>query len=393
MSLDTEYASASASIREAVPSQTDPESQYLRLDGAATEIRALLDVEHGIPPGQDATVISGILYLYKAESWSGAADITLEPLDEPWDPYSVTWTNQPAVRAESVVVTVPTAGAIGDEVAFDISDLLTTAVAADDAAGSRWYGVRITSSASGQRLFFSPSGPEEYRPRLVREYNVAPDAPEIVGPSDGQAVSETKPILVGSFFDDDGEDFISAIQVQVDDVDTFASSHYTSTKAAATEAVFDTNSPPSGAGTMTALTPGTTYYWRMKVWDSHDVASEYSDPAEFVVVAKSTLVLTAPSSSTVDTPTPTITHTFSGTQEEVEVEIEHLDDGVWLTHWEVPRYASTSLSHAVPDDYALEEGGTYRVSVRVWDDENRADLPGDRDFYEDTQEFTVSASS
>lgn len=394
MSLDTEYASASASLREASPDQTDPESQYIRLDGAATEVSALLDIEHSVPPGQDASVVSAILYLYKAASWSGAADITFTSLDESWDPYSATYNNQPAVRAESVVVTVATAGAVGDEIAVDITSLIETAVAADDAAGSRWYGVRITSSASGQRPFYSPLGPEEYRPKLVREYNVAPEAPEIVGPSDGQAVSELKPILVGSFFDEDGEDYISAIQVRVDDVDTFASPHYTSTKAAHTEPVFDTNSPPSGAGAMSNLTAGTTYYWQMQVWDSHDVASGWSDTAEFTVVVKGALTLTTPASSTVTTPVPTITHALSVvTQEEVEVEIEHLEDGVWFTHWEVPRYASTATSHTVPDDYALEEGEDYRVTVRAWDTENRADLPGDRDYYEVSQEFTVTAAS
>lgn len=389
MSLDTEYASASASIREATPSTSDPESQYIRLDGAATEIRGLLDVEHGIPPGQDAVVLSATLYLYKAESWSGAADITLEPLDDPWDPYAVTWDDQPDVRAESEVVTVPTAGAIGDEIAFDVTDLIDTAVASDDASGTRWYGVRITSSASGQRLFYSPLGPEEYRPKLVREYSVPPDAPSELIPND-QVVSEVKPLLVATFNDADGDDVISAIQIQIDDSSAFGSTHYDSTKVSHTEASFDTNSPPGGAGAMANLTAGTTYYWRMKVWDNHDQESEWSETASLVVVAKGTLALTFPSGATVDTPTPTITHTFSGTQDEIEVEIEHFEDGVWFTHWELPRHVSTSLSHTVPDDYALEEGETYRVSVRVWDDEGRADVAGDLSYVEDSQEFVVS---
>jgi hypothetical protein len=381
VSLDTEYASASASVREATPSTSDPESQFIRLDGTTSaKMRGLLDVEHGVPPGQDATVLSATLYLYKAESWSGTATVTVEPLSASWDPYSSTWTNQPGVRAASATVSV------------DITSLIASAVAADDAAASRWYGVRLSITASGQRLFYSPLGPEEYRPKLVRDYSVPPDAPSDPIPN-GQVVSETKPLLVATFTDQDADDTISAIEVEIDDSSAFGSLHYDSGKVSHTEASFDTNSPPTGAPVMTALTAATTYYWRMRVWDNHDQVSDWSPTAEFTIVAKGALVLTAPAGSTVSTATPTITHTFSGTQDEIEVEIERLEDGVWLTHWELPRHVSTALSHTVPDGYALEEGETYRVAVRVWDDESRADLPGDLSYAEDTQEFTVSAST
>lgn len=382
MSETTEYASQSATISEASPSATDPGSQELRLSGDATaNLRALLDVEIDVPQAQDASVISSTLYLYKSSAWSAAADVTIQRTDALWDSATATWSNQPGVRAGSIVSTVPIGGAAGTEVSIDVTTLISAAFTDEDVNDIGYYGLRLSITATGERNFYSAFAADKaYQPRLVTHFNIPPGVATDLSPSDGLAVSETKPELFFSPDDEDGEDTIAGIHLQMDDVDTMATPFYDSGELSHTEPSFDLAAPPTGAPLTPTLGAG-PHYWRVRYQDNHAAWSDWSDVASFIYAAKGTLTLTAPTA--VDSPVPVLTHALTTeTQDEVEVEVERKEDGVWQEHYFLPRHESTATSHQVPDENALEQGYRYRLTKRVWPTTSRDDLPGDREFYE-----------
>lgn len=386
-------ASMSASIREASPDTPDPESTYLRLDGTASVVvRSLIGIDRRVPIGVGAQVLRANLVLYKGAAWTDSGTVTAQPLDGAWEAASVTWNTQPAVRAETASASVSTGGADGDEVSIDITELIQASIAEDDAAGVRWYGLRLVTDATGEQLFHSAHSSPSLRPRMEIEWSIPPAAPLDLLPNGGRAISETKPEFVFRFFDEDAEDTLSAIQVQIDTEDTFETPDYDSGQLSHSLPRFDLNAPPTGAPATPTLLAATTYYWRAKVWDNHGQESDWSEGASFVYVAKGTLTLDSPATSSVSSPTPTISWTASA-QTSYEVEVERRVGSVWEEHWTVARTVGATTEVTLPDAYRLQENEDYRVTVRVWDATDREDLSGDRAFLEDSQEITLDPVS
>lgn len=390
-------ATMSASVRQASATTPDPISQYLRFKAAVSsdEVRALLDIERTAPIGLSAQVLEAKLLLYLAGVWpAGTHSISLKAIDEPWDAASATWTDKPSTRPATVTFSVTGGQADGTLIEVDITALVATSVSADDASGARWYGVEISTTATSELKFYSAFAAPETRPKMRIKYNLPPDAPSDLLPNGGRAVSEVRPEFVWRFNDPDAGDTLSFVQVQIATADDFASTTYDSTKVAYTAPRFDMGSPPSGSAAVSDLAPNTTYYWRAKQWDSHNLESDWSSAAEFEVRIKNTLTLLTPATSSVSSPTPTISWALSaGTQAQWQVEIERKVAGVWLTHWDQGWSVGTTTSVTVPDDYALVEGEEYRVIVRVKDTIDREDMAGDRSFYEDSQEVTLAGLS
>lgn len=385
----------STTIREAASTTAEPQSMYLRLEGTtAAQMMGLLDVGRTVPIGVGAQVVRAELILTQAEAAPDAYTLTAEPLDGGWTPEVTTWATAPTVRAESETKAVSIGGADGDQVTIDVTVLVANSVAEDDAAADRWYGLRLKKSSAGTHRFYSSFADASLRPVLKIEWSIPPAAAEDLQPTGGRVVSETKPELVSRFFDQDAEDTLSFIRVRIATTDDFETPTYDSGWVAHTTPRFDLASPPAGAPATPTLATATTYYWDVQFKDNHGIESPVSSAAGFSVTAKGTLTLTSPSGSTVTSPTPTITHTFTGaTQQSVEVEIERKVAGIWERHYFVPRYISTATSHTVPDDYRLQEGESYRVTVRVWDNVTREDMAGDRAFVEASQEITLTALS
>lgn len=388
-----------ASIRQATPTTPDPDSQFLRLDGTvAALVRSLVDLELPVPIGVGAIVLQGTLRLYKAEAWpSGSHSVTVEAIADTWEGSTATWSTQPTVRTPPVVVSVAGSGDAGDVIEINVTDLLAAAVAADDASGERWYGLRISIATAGEKRLFSALAAPDLRPRLVAEYSLPPEAPQDLLPNAARAVSEVKPELVSRFVDQDAEDVLAFLQVQIDDSDTFdtvapAALLYDSGKVSHDRSRFDLAAPPSGAPATPTLPLNTDLWWREKVWDNHGVESPWSAAAKFRVTAKGTLVLDSPSGSVVSSPTPAISWTFAA-QAYREVEISRLEAGAWVTHWLLPKHESTSTAVAVPNDYRLAEDETYLIAVRGWDTVDREDMAGDRSFLEVTRQVTLAPLS
>lgn len=396
-------ATQSATVREANPTQIDAPSPYMRVSGTgAALVRSLLDLELGIAAGDLNTAISATLYLYKGDSWgAGTHNLTVAPIDDDWDASSIDWTAQSAgsfVRTPSVVFTVLASGSAGDEIAIDITTIVQAALAENNADGTRWRGLRLSVSSSGEKLLYSAFAEPDFRPYIEIEPAIAPDAPSNLQPSDGRVVGKQKPIFMADFTDDEADDYITAIHVQVDNVDDFVTPDYDSGWVAHDQPIFDSNSPPAGSAAFSNLTIGSTRFWRMQVRDRHNLESDWSEPAEFIVRTRAALAITAPtiSGGTINSPTPTISFTFTPasteTKEWVWVLLERTVEDVWETHWEYPQQVSSVSSVTVPNENVLEHGTTYRITVRIGDSYEREDLPGDRMFHEaQSAEFELAA--
>lgn len=389
VTLTEVLAGMSTSLREATPTQPDPQSLLARLDGtAANRVRVLLDVERRVPIGVGAQVLKALLLIYPSEVWTGAHTITVEAIDDPWDAASATWNTQPAVRAGAITKAV-NAPAADQPISIDITSLVAASVAADDATATRWYGLRLSIDTAGERRFHSAIATPDFRPRMQVEWSEPPNPPEDLLPNSGRYVSKTKPELVGRHFDPDSEDTLSGIHVQIDDADTFEVVLYDSGELDASTARFDLAAPPTGAPATPNLPVDIDLWHRMRTRDNHGVWSEWSSPARFRVHAKGVLTLTG-AMAVEPSPTPTTRWNFTGTQVQIEFEIEKRIGGVWESHYLVPKHVGVEVENTVPNDFRLAEGISYRRAVRVWDNFLREDMAGDRAFVEVTQEFTLA---
>lgn len=103
--------------------------------------------------------------------------------------------------------------------------------------------------------------------------NAAPNTPTIVSPTGGAIITgaDLTPDLTFHYGDPDG-DSSSAYQIQVDNNSDFSSPVWDSGKTASVIANNTNKTVACGA----TLARGTTYYWRVKVWDSGDLASGWS---------------------------------------------------------------------------------------------------------------------
>ena len=118
--------------------------------------------------------------------------------------------------------------------------------------------------------------------------------------------------------------------------------------------------------------PGATKWWRVKIWDDVDTASDWALPVSFTRTALGTLTLSSPGATTSDL-TPPISWSLSGqTQESYRVSLfEVKASGKLVTLWYTAGSGSGTTSVTVPGNLIVT-GKTYRARVEVWDTLNRA---------------------
>lgn len=385
----------SASVRQATPTTPDADSMFMRLSAAASnQVQALVDVAHGVPLGVGAQILRAELVLFKAESWSAGGTLTATPAVEEWDADNVTWDTRPALNVSyAASVSAPIGGADGDSIVIPVSPAIAALVESEEAGGPAFEGFLLSLTGNDVRRLWGATAEPDVSPYLLVEYNVPPLPPSNLSPSGGRKVSLTQPVLLFDFSDPDLDDSMAGGRVQIDTDATFETPLYDSLMVPMTEGLFDLDNPPAGAVATPTLSTSTIYFWRAQAQDVRGLESDFSDIETFQVVAKPTVTLTNPSGGTVASPTPTFTFTYTGTQEQVEVIIEVMENEVWEDHYVFDQQVSSLQAFTLPDGYRLSEDDEYRVTVRVWDDEDREDMGGDRSFSEDSQEFTLTAVS
>lgn len=328
-----------------------------------------------LPPALPGdTIISATLKLYQVGVASGGSrTLTVQRCTQAWTESKITYGNQPTGTATGQATrTLGDGGVSGRLWEFDV-----TAMVAAVAAGAQWFGFRIQSNnGTGMHVYSSES--TVYQPTLEITYSPNADIPTNLRPDSGNAVSVASPLLQ---WDSVLAEAISAYRVQVSTDPAFGSTVEDSGQ------VF--SNLPEHQMTF-ALTAGTTYYWRVKIWNEAGLASAYSAAATFTRTAKSSLTIDNPAASPnnyVTEATPPFGWTFGGTQTKFEVEVWDVTGSPVVLHDSTP-IAGTANSYSPPTSIAFATGRTYRVYVRAWDDVARAGTPGDPPYVQASRDFT-----
>lgn len=365
-----------AHVVESAPTTNYAGSVYLALSNVASAKRyAYLYFAKPFPAG--ATILSAELNVYLRGAWAGTTTITARRITASWSESRITYNVKPAVTNTNASAQAVTGGASGQLVTIDIADMLQ-----DVASGSgTFYGVRLEINGSSALAIHSTEAAEALRPTVDITWSEPPNDPDQLIP-DGQKVSTGSPTLHWRFTDKVGNTQQASSQVQVATDSGFSSIVYDSTKVANLEALWDLSA--DGGWDAGDLTDGTTLYWRVKVWDATDFASDWSAGASMTRDNLGSLAITAPGSTVEDT-TPTIAWTLTGeTQSAYRVTLYRVNTNGSLTQlWRV-HTAGTEDEVSVPNGYIVT-GQTYRIVVEVWDEEDRA---LDDHLTEETDDFT-----
>ena len=386
MALDS---SVSSWVDKFVPSRSHPREKriWLRSAGSNLDKYGFLFFNRPFDYGQTLDTLK--LHLY-SEALVGTRTVSLDFVASPgFDKGGIsgaTWDNKPSVSGSTISVN-QTAPTDGTEWVFDIK---TRAQTVSD-AGKGWFGFRLTIDNDALSKFYS-SYALTNQPWLELQVSDAPEQPTLLIP-DGGVVSLLKTWVRCDFTDLAGDQTMRAIQVQLDAANNFVSGIDFDSGTVLTDAPQLDLSTTAWAG----LTAGSSIYWRARVQDGSTKWSPWSDPAFFTRQNKSTATITNPPVSGLVTEfTPPITWTFGGTQTGFRVIIERIASAVGLPDTVVhdSEYVNgTATSYSLPVGVLTEDGQSYRLRLRVHDQYDRENLPGDPPYVEVTRVFTVTTGA
>lgn len=356
--------------------------------GSTGEIRWLVYFARPFPLG--ATIQSAKLRIWSgAASQTGSLTLTAKRIKASVAFSRVTWATRPtSYYSGSASVTVT--GPVANRTLFEID---VTAMMQSVALGDAWYGFELSTPNFAPAIVFHAPGHSsvDYRPQLEVVWSDAPSTPRTLAPSGGRAVSGAKPILRCDYVDVSGDVEMQAIQVQTSASTSFTSPSFDSGTVASSTPELDLS-----ATAFAGLTDGQTIYWRVRVQDSAGLWSGWSDPVSFMRDSKGTLTLNNPSSGTpiVEDATPPIGWTFTGeTQAAYQVTITETKTDTTVKTWTTGKISSTANEVTPPVGVISSPDSTYSVSVRVWDTKQRETIPNDPAYVEVVRAFTFVPSA
>lgn len=258
-------------------------------DGAAADTRYAY-IYFGVPSGMaDKQILSATLRLYSgtASQWTGSVTVSLYRLAAKYSASRVTWNNKPATTGGAISLT-KTNPATNEVWEFDVTSAMQSV-----ANGAAWYGFRISATNSTTKWIHSAQADDKYRPMLEIKWSNAPEAPEVLIPSNSQAVSVAKPTLQWDFTDVLGDTNMENFHLRLFSTLTLANANGTGdvldTIMASTEPQVDLDDTTYGG-----LAGGATLHWRVRVQDGSGLWSLWSPVASFTRINKGTLTVTNP---------------------------------------------------------------------------------------------------
>lgn len=371
MSREVVRAGFDAWAGSAKPSLEHPREVSLRLDSGQAE--AFLWFKNPAPRG--ATVTSATLTLRAKGASSGSRTLTVQRVTGRWTEGRLNWNNKPSSTSSAQATASIGALSDGDSISVNV-----TAIAQAWASGSANYGFRVTTSTTAAHLLGSLNS--TLKPTLTVVWSDAPAKPTNLRPSSA-ATTIAKPHVVFDYLDVSGDTSLAAVQVQTSSTSDFTSPAFDSGEVATTSAGLDL-AETAFAG----LAEGETVYWRVRAKDGAGLWSAWSDPVTMTRTTLAPLTLTGPTGSTFD-PTPEVAWTMTG-----------------QVRYRVLVYRTTDLSRPIHDSgerlgaataYTLpagivDDGPTYRVVVRGWDNAIREATPGDPGYASTQADFYLGTS-
>lgn len=382
MTTVTQLVASDTQVREIAPTRNYAGLTYLTVSNAGSN-RRIFYIYFSRPFPLGATIVSATLKFYQTASATGGSRVLdTRLLAGPYQESKLTWDNRPSsVGATASSGALGDGGGVGREWPVDVTALMQSV---SDGAG--WYGLSVATTNTTPLSFFSREA-AQFQPILEIEWADEPGIPSVLAPSNGRAVSVARPILRFDFSDVSGDTSMAGYQLQMN--------------LGAEDAV----SPDYDSGVVAANVPehlvtfdvaaAEVWFWRSQTQDAAGLWSGWSDWVSFTRTAKPTLTITNPAVAPddfVSESTPPISWTATG---QVAYQV-FITDPVDTTEvlWTSGKVTSTDNSVTLPDLVTpiLSPGGTYSVTVRVWDGVERESTPGDPVFVEASRVFTFDLS-
>lgn len=244
------------------------------------------------------TILSAKLVFYNTNAWSGSVTINAQRTTAKWDSTRLTYNNKPGVGG-TVYSLTKASPAANTRWEIDVTGMMQTV-----SSGGVWYGIRLTTTSTVYNWLHSPQATTvDYRPVLIITWSDAPKAPTVLSPSNGRAVSTSKPTLSFNFTDLSGDTTMQACQVQINPTNAFTAPAFDSGTVLTSVPELDLNTT-AYAG----LAADATAWWRVRVQDGAGLWSDWSVPTSFTRKLKLTLTLNNPPSGIIRTnlePNPT----------------------------------------------------------------------------------------
>jgi hypothetical protein len=309
------------------------------------------------------TVLSATLTGHVRDGFA-AQTVTAHAATSSWSAGKATWNNQPGIGG-SVATAL---GALSDGTAADID---VTALLQAVANGTKWRGVRLTTSATSADVSnwyaFDASKPSW---KLTIELSDTPEQPSDLRPNIG-SVASSAPVLAWSYTDLGGDSSEQgAFKVQADPAADETTPAFDSGWVTSGDPQYDLSS-----GTFTPLASGASTQWRVMTRDAAGNESVWSDWAAFTYTPYATLTMDSPTGGVIGDSTPEI--------------IAHLT-GETLTQWRArvlgaggeirwdSGLSDGAIAVTVPkrnddgDRVFKRDDATYTIQVRAWGAVDRA---------------------
>lgn len=378
-----------AYVSEKRPSTNYNSAQRIYLaDGSAANTRFGY-IYFGVPSGMTGTqVTSAKLRLYSGAGFAGAVTLSLQRLAEKFSVNRINWNNRPGVTG-AVKQVAKTGAPAGTMWEFDVTDVMQQI-----ADGLPWYGFRISATNSTAKWLYSAQGPEQFRPVLEIVWSDAPDQPENLVPDGGISVSVPKPTHKWSFVDPSGDTTMQSFHLRVFSTEALA-------EANGAGDLLDHAQPSTvpevdlDDTAFAGLAADQQVWWRVQNVDGAGIPSAWSEVATYKRTTKGAVTITNPAAGAtpfVEEATPPFSWTFTG-RDQLAYEVllstpETPETIIWRT-------TAESLDTAVtpPAGKITEVGKTYRLTVRIFDTIDRADLPDDKPYVEAIRDFVFSLSA
>lgn len=318
----------------------------------------------GIP--SNAVISSAVLNLWQGNAGSGSVPLTVKAATSPWST-STTYEKRPSTTSTNQGTQTRTSPVANSQWAIDLTALVQSWV-----SGTVVNNGLVISTTSATAGSIRGQSATQFHPVLVITYSIAPLVPTALHPT-GSSVSVSKPTLTFQV----PADTVS-VQVQVDPAANGVSPGFDSGELAANGGLVDL-STTAYAG----LSSGSSTQFRARAKNGLGWGA-WSAWVSFSRTSWLTLTPTSPGAVSED-PSPVAQATYGGTITAWQVLLKNalgvvVEDSGWTP--------DSTLSYGTTKSV----GGSGTVVYRIRDDVARVATPGDPDYLEATQAFTVTPS-
>ena len=353
---------------------------YLGMNSSPQSRYSFLYFNRPFPLG--ATIVSATLNLHDFRAATGGArTLTVARVAASYQASKITWSNKPDVTGTSTTLTQGDSTVDGRLWAIDVTPQMQSV-----SDGAAWYGFRVTSSIATHFSVHSRDS-SVFQPTLDIVWSDAPDAPSVLAPSNGRAVSVARPTLRFDFTDVSGDTSMQGFELQMNPSNVW-------TAPSVTTGVVASNAPEWLVNF--DVLAAAVWWWRVRVKDGAGIWSAWSAGVSFTRTAKPAVTITNPAASPnnfVSEASPPFSWTATGQVAYQLFVTDPVDTATVLWTSGKVTSADTAVSLPIRKPAVISPGGSYNLTVRIWDNVARESTPGDPVYTDASRVFTFNLSA